>query len=118
MTAGECVARADLLRPNAVSEQEKLRWCRELEDQLCHEFYPRYAQPPAEEEAPQGASQPFEEEEALSGSGPYEEMYVLHVMSKIDLANQETDAYNVDAALARAALDEYRKDYHRTHVHV
>lgn len=117
MTAGECVARADLLRPNAVSEQEKLRWCQELEDQLNHEFYPRYVQPPAEEEAPQGASQPLEEE-ALSGSGPYEEMYVLHVMSKIDLANQETDAYNVDAALARAALDEYRKDYHRTHVHV
>lgn len=42
-------------------------------------------------------------------------MYVLYVACKIDLASQEVEAYAVDTALFRAAMDDFRKDYHRNH---
>lgn len=117
MTAGECVVKADLLRPNAIGEGEKLGWCLELERQLEHEFYPRYVQtvPPEEESREETEPKPEGRETVLSGSGPYEEMYVLYVACKIDLASQEVEAYAVDTALFRAAMDDFRKDYHRTH---
>lgn len=117
MTAGECIVKADLLRPNAISEGEKLSWCLELERQLEHEFYPRYIQPvpPAEADEKEPAQKPAGRDTVLSGSGPYEAMYVYYVASKIDLASQETDAYAVDAAMLRAAMDDFRKDYHRSH---
>lgn len=114
MTIGTCIAKVDLLRPNAISEGEKIAWCWELEAQLKHEFYPRYADnTSAGEETPAEVSP--SRETVLSGSGPYEEMYVHYLAGKIDLASQETDAYGIDAALFREALDSFRKDYHRNH---
>ena len=113
------IVKADLLRPNAISEGEKVAWCLELERQLEHEFYPRYVQstpPPEGEEGEETATKPTGRETVLSGSGPYEEMYVYYVASKVDLASQEMETYTVDAALLRAAMDDFRKDYHRTHV--
>ena len=101
MTAGECIVKADLLRPNAISEGEKVAWCLELERQLEHEFYPRYVQstpPPEGEEGEETAPKPTGRETVLSGSGPYEEMYVYYVASKVDLASQEMETYTVDAA--------------------
>lgn len=127
MTAGECIVKADLLRPNAISEGEKLGWCLELEHQLQHEFYPRYVNEARQRDgssvvptvrtvpAVLSDKEPTGRETVLSGSGPYEEMYVYYVASKIDLASQETEAYAVDAAMLRAAMDDFRKDYHRSH---
>lgn len=124
MTVGECVARADALRPNAVSEAEKVRWVCELERQLIHEFYPRY-QPEEKEETPEDGEPVKEEtpaplgrESTLSGSGAFERMYTLYLMSQIDLAEQEMEAYSVDAALYQQAMDEFRKDWNRTHTHL
>lgn len=114
MTIGTCIAKADVLRPNAISEGEKIAWCWELEAQLRHEFYPRYVSDAAAEEGGPAEASPSRET-VLSGSGPYEEMYVHYLAGKIDLAGQETDAYGIDAALFREALDSFRKDYHRNH---
>lgn len=115
MNIGECVTKADRLRPNDLSEQEKIAWCVELEAQLRHEFYPRYVNNTSVgEEAP--AEVLPNRETVLSGSGPYEEMYVYYVAGKIDIACQETDTYAIDAALFREAMDSYRKDYHRNHI--
>lgn len=114
MNIGQCVARVDTLRPNAISEGEKIRWAYDLDAQLRREFYPRYA--------PVGRASADTEEVGknyiLSASGPYEELYVFYVAGKVDLANQELELYNADTALFRSALDDFRKDYHRTHTHI
>lgn len=119
MTVGDCIVRVDRLRPNAISEAEKMEWCLELERQLKHEFYPRYIQPtpPTPEEDEETEPEPEGRETVLSGSGPYEAMYVYYVASKIDLASQEMELYTIDAALLRSSLMDYRKDYHRKHTH-
>lgn len=137
MTIGECIAQVDLLRPNAATEREKIAWCWELEAQLRHEFYPRYL--PEEPNIPEEPEFPVDPEEGdapaetepepekpqedhgpsratmLTGSGPYEGMYLFYLAAKIDLANQELEAYSLDITVGRQYLDEYRKDYHRTH---
>lgn len=117
MTAGACVAKADALRPNAVSEAEKVAWVLELEEQLKHEFYPRYQR--EEEEAPPCAGEEGTgRDTVLSGSGPFEGMYVRYLCAQIDLASQELELYQVDEPLYRAAMDEFRKDWNRTHIHL
>lgn len=113
-TIGECIEKADRLRPNDISESEKIAWCWELEAQLKHEFYPRYVDnTSAGEEIP--AEVLPSRETVLSGSGPYEGMYVHYLAGKIDLASQEMETYAIDAALFRESMDSFRKDYHRTH---
>ena len=53
----------------------------------------------------------------LSGSGPYEAMYVYYVAAKVDFAQQEMETYTLDNATYQEAMDDYRKDYNRTHTH-
>lgn len=111
MTLGECVQRSDALRPNAYTEAEKARWALELERELAETFLPRY-----EGEAPAGARRwPEDRGTQLLGSGPFEEMYLYRVVAKAELMDQEWDAYNAHALLARQLESEFKKEWERTH---
>ncbi len=108
MTLGECVRRADALRPNACTEQEKACWVLELEGELERDFFARYEGWTAPEKAP-GRTSP------LLASGPFEELYVFRVLARLELADQAWDNYNVYNALANQLLGEFKKAWHRTH---
>lgn len=111
MTLGECIRRADELRPNACGEEEKARWALELESELETVFLPRYEGPRRE-----GARRwPEDRAKELLGSGPYEEMYVYRVLARCELANQEWDAYNAHIALARQLESDFKKEWERRH---
>lgn len=47
---------------------------------------------------------------------PYDGLYDLYLMSKADFLNREPDNYNNSVQAYNAALDEYLKQYHRTHM--
>ncbi len=108
MTLGECLQRADALRPNAGSEDEKDRWVLELEGELERDFFARYEGWQAPEKGPGRAS-------TLLASGPFEELYVFRVLARLELADREWDSYNVYNALANQLLSEFKKAWHRTH---
>ena len=108
MTLGECIQRADALRPNACTEQEKARWVLELEGELERDFFPRYEGWQAPEKAPDRALR-------LLASGPFEELYVFRLLARLELADQEWDSYNAYNALADQLLSEFKKAWHRTH---
>ncbi len=108
MTLGECIQRADALRPNAYSEDEKARWVLELEGELERDFFARYEFRQALDQAPSRAS-------TLSASGPFEELYVFRVLARLELADREWDSYNVYNALANQLLSAFKKAWHRTH---
>ncbi len=108
MTLGECVQRADALRPNACTEREKALWVLELEEELKRDFFPRYEGWQAPEKAPDRAS------ELLAG-GPFEELYVFRVLARLELADQVWDSYNAYNTLANELLSEFKKAWHRTH---
>ncbi len=108
MTLGECVQRADALRPNACTEQEKARWVLELEEELERDFFSRYEGWQAPEKAPGRAL-------TLLASGPFEELYVFRLLARLELADREWESYNAYNALANQLLSEFKKAWHRTH---
>ncbi len=108
MTLGECIRRADALRPNACSEDEKARWVLELEEELERDFFSRYEGWTPPEAGPDRAS-------ALLAGGPFEELYVFRVLARLELADRAWDSYNAYNALANELLSEFKKAWHRTH---
>lgn len=121
MTIGQCIAQADQLRANSVSEQEKIRWLFDLDMQLRHEFFPRYEREDQDGEELDRAPREDADVETLrdyklSVSGPYQELYVFYLASRVDFAMEEMETYSFDNAMFQQAMDDFRKDYNRTHM--
>lgn len=108
MTLGECIRRADELRPNACAEQEKTRWVLELEEELRRDFLARY-------DGPQSGRAQVNPATPLLASGPFEELYVYRLLAQMELVEREWESYNAYNALANQALSEFKKAWHRTH---
>ncbi|OUQ82427.1 hypothetical protein [Flavonifractor sp. An100] len=47
---------------------------------------------------------------------PYDNLYSLYLMAQIDFHNREGENYNNSALAFNQAMDEFKKDYHRTHI--
>ncbi len=108
MTLGECIQRADALRPNACTEQEKARWVLELEGELERDFFPRYEDwTPPEKVSGRALT--------LLASGPFEELYVFRLLARLELADREWESRDAYNALANQLLSEFKKAWHRTH---
>ena len=59
---------------------------------------------------------PEDGDKPLLVEAPYDGLYDLYLMSKVDFYNREADNYNNSALAYNAALDEWRKQYHRRHL--
>jgi len=58
---------------------------------------------------------PEDGDKPLLVEAPYDNLYDLYVMAQVDFYNREADNYNNSALAFNTALDEYKKDYHRSH---
>ena len=103
MTTKEAVKRADALRMNTVSEEQKAVWVNDLDGQLAELFG---VEPPANN---------WPEDRVLLMPAPHEEIYQLYLICKIDYYNQEMKLYANDMATYNAALAEAQAWYRRTH---
>ncbi len=108
MTLGECIRRADALRPNACAEQEKAQWVLELEGELERDFFARYEDWTPPEKDPGRAG-------TLLASGPFEELYVFRLLARLELADREWESRDAYNALADQLLSEFKKAWHRAH---
>lgn len=61
---------------------------------------------------------PEDGDEPLLVGPPYDGLYDLYLFSKIDFLNREAANYNNSAQAYNAALDEWKKAYHRGHMPV
>lgn len=104
MTVKEAIKRADALRLNTVSEEQKAAWVSDLDGQLAEMFG---IEPPANNWP--------EEDRTLLMPSPHEEIYQLYLICKIDYYNQEMSLYANDMAIYNAALNEAAAWYRRTH---
>ena len=104
MTVKEAINRADGLRMNTVSQEQKAAWVLDLDGQLAEMF----GAPVAENKWP-------EEDAALLMPAPHEEVYQLYLICKIDYYNQEMELYANDRAVYEAAMQEAQACYRRTH---
>ena len=103
MTVKEAVKRADALRMNTVSEEQKAAWVCDLDGQLAEMFG---VEPPANT---------WPEDRVLLMPSPHEEIYQLYLICKIDYYNQEMKLYANDLAIYNTALAEAQAWYRRMH---
>lgn len=103
MNTRKAIARADELRPNAVSEEMKASWIYELDGKVAE----LQGVPVPESKWP-------EDFDHLMPS-PYDNIYELYLCAQIDNANMETALYENDMAMFNAAWDEARAWWRRTH---
>lgn len=103
MRLKEAIKRADALRPNIISEEQKAAWIYELEGKLAEM---RCAPPPVKS---------WPNDAALSMPPPCDNVYELYLCAMIDFANQETALYANDMAVFNAAMSEARAWWRRHH---
>ena len=99
MTAGELIARADELRPNRFSAEDKLNWLRRIDGQLLRELCDTHEQLDSQE-----LPDSYDTDTELLAPFPYgEEMYLGYLFCQIDLHNGEIQKYNQSLSQLAAA---------------
>lgn len=104
MRVKTAIQRADALRMNVISEEQKAAWVMDLEGQLAEMF----GMDPPENLWPEADGE-------LLLPAPYEEVYQLYLICKIDYYNQEMSLYANDLVMYDAALTEARAWFRRNH---
>lgn len=95
MKLSEAMARADELRPNMLSDEQKAVWLWSLDGQIAEMMHLPHRPLPWPEENPE-----------LLMPVPHDEIYQLYLICKIDYYNQEMGLYANDVAIYNAALEE------------
>ena len=101
MTLKEAIKKADFQRPNTVYEEIKAHWVMGLEceiAELMHVDIPECNWP---------------EDQDLLMPFPKDDIYVLYLMAKIDLTNEETEPYMNDSVTANQAITEAKQWWYR-----
>ena len=95
MTITEAISRADELRLNTISHDQKVEWVMGIDRQLAEQL---------DKEMP-AYNWPAEDDELLLPA-PHDWVYVVYLCSQIDYYNNETTLYANDKVVYDAALSE------------
>lgn len=102
----EAIARADLLRPNAIDNSIKASWVYELEGDIAECMDVEYPVNPY----------PKDSEEDLLMPYPKDNIYALYLCAMIDNAVEDTQLYMNDMVVANNAIDEAKAWWRRHHI--
>ena len=113
MTIREAIERADRLRPNAFTGEEKTAWLSALDGMIFEEILKNHADAP---EKFDGYNRDTDLGTVLLAPPPYdEELYTAFLESKMDRESGETARYNVSANLFNGAYLTFMDWYNRTY---
>ncbi len=107
MTVKDVIAKADTLRPNSISHDEKLDWLYNYEKRIYNEVYSLHSGNEQEFTDLSG----FSDNTELFMPSPYSDGYALYLCSLIDYCNAEFDRYNNDSILFESVYGDYKKYY-------
>lgn len=110
----EVLERTTCARPDGIEDAVKAAWLLELDGRLLREVVREHEGDEPDETAlpvrwPEDADKP------LLVRPPYDNLYDLYIYAQGDALNREYSHYANSAVLFEAALDEWKKQYHRTH---
>lgn len=114
MTIREAIDTADRLKPNAYSEEDKLRWLSELDNIVYTEIIRSHEG--GKEAEFDGYKAGTKWETVLLIPEPYCECYLYYIFAKIDLLNGEYSAYNNRLASFDSIYKAFAAEYTRTHM--
>lgn len=109
MTIAEAITQVDAQKHNTISQARKIEWLSSLEGQIRSEI----TDPGSSFE---GFGSDVDTSTQLAAPHPYDEVYILYLISKIDLANQEIARYQNSYVLYNNAYDLLRSWWTRTHM--
>lgn len=103
MTAGEAIERADSVKPNAFTQEEKFNWLVALDSKIAMELMLM---------SPQDMEQirlhyPGDLESQLLVDFPHDEIYPLYLMARIDEMNGEYNKYANSSAIYNQYFNEF-----------
>lgn len=101
MKINEAIRRANLLRGNTISDEQKYAWVNDLDGQI------------AEMMGKDAPASVFPEDRELLMPAPYEEVYQLYLVSKIDFYNNEIEMYANELTVYEAAINEAKAWWRR-----
>lgn len=111
MTNIQAIFKADELKHNSVSLEEKCDWLTEVDQTIYHHILATH-----EGTLPDFPQYTLNEEKELFAPPPYDALYVKYIFMKIDEATQELAKYNRSAALFAEAYQSYADWYNRMHM--
>lgn len=101
MNIKKCIAMADELRPNTISDETKAGYLYKLESEI------------AEMMGVEVVYQEWPNESEMLMPFPHDDIYHLYLCAMIDYANQETNLYANDMQMANAAIRDAKAWYRR-----
>ena len=112
VTINEVIERINKTFPDAIDDDIKAKWIIDLEGRLYKEVYLTHT---GNDEYELVKEYPKDGGKELFVKPPYDNLYDLYIVAQTDLVNREADNYNNSAMVFNTALDEFKKEYHRTH---
>lgn len=113
MTIGEVIQETNELMPNTVSETQKIRWLRRLDEQITEEIVDTH-------EKPAGYKRPdfkkYGMETELVVDEIHAELYISYLRMKIALIQMESERYQLEHTNYNNQLITYRNYYNRKHM--
>lgn len=105
----EIIARVSEEKPSSMSDREMARWILELDGKLYQEFFQKKGEKPSE-------SYDGSNNIVLLLESPYDIIYDLYLYAMIHHMAEDTEEYYNAMSLFNTKLDEFKKQYHRTHI--
>ena len=112
MTANEALNQVAQVRPFAYPQEMLGRWVMELEGSLWTEFFSKYE---GADGSGRAKSYPEDGDVTLLVPDEWANVYTLYLLAMVDFYDRNWTAYSGSNAMYSAALDEFRKEWHRTH---
>lgn len=107
MKPTKVIETVDKLKPNAYSDEDKLRWINELDGMVQRLVI--------QTKDIKQYSYPEDMDTELLIPAPFDDVYALFIEAKIDYYNREYANYNNSATMFEAQFSEYKKAYIREH---
>lgn len=113
MTLMEAIAAADVLRPNAYSRGQKIRWLSELDGKVHALVLSTHE---GGQDAPfEGYRDDCDPERVLLIPPPFDEIYLRHLECQMDYHNGEIQRFNNSSQLFNSLWTAFSNHYNRTH---
>ena len=113
MTIIDAISRADRLKPNTYSQQDKVRWLSNLDGIVKKEIIDTHEG--GEDVRFEGYNDDTPLTTELLIPAPYDEVYVRYLEMQIDYANGEYGKYNNSLSMFEAVFTAFKKYYNREH---
>ena len=110
----DAINEIDALKPNTISQSDKIRWLSQLDGRIKSEIIDTHECKESVEF--KGYDDNTPESTVLLVPAPYDVIYIRYLDAQIDYINGETKRYNNSSALYNVAYRDYERYYNRTHL--